>query len=226
MPPVHHSPSPLALVHCCGSPQLLWFPSVIGGAPSFVVSCPSSFIRCGSIHRRWSPLFIRCPVCSSLVVPPRLFIGGSPLRLFIVVPLIRHAWSPSFFVRAVCRLSPLVRRRWSPLVHSSYSPLFIVRAVRSLWRSPHLFVVGCPLSFVIDGPPSFVHHGSPRSSWFSSFVVCGFPFVHHGGALSVPSGGVMAVSTHNPPRKQWLAGLGTGAGSICHYGSVWGCCCC
>jgi len=55
----------------------------------------------------------------------------------------------------------------------------------------------------------------------TSFVV-GPPFMYRGGALGVrcswsPSGDVMAISTHDPPCEQWLAGLGTGAGSFRRY---------
>jgi hypothetical protein len=190
-----------------------------------------------------------------------------------------------------CRLSPLIRCRWSPLVCSSYSPLFIVRVVHSLcvlfvrcggppvcslWRSPHLFVVGCPLSFIVDGPPLFVCRGSPHSSWVvplhSLWVVpprlfivvplirrgwCPIhsmvtwpvaPVIHPASSGSQQWGWVLgfagggwwvvgcccvvirssnlpspgrrspvwcgdkAVSTHEPPHEQWLAGVGAGAG--------------
>jgi hypothetical protein len=92
-------------------------------------------------------LFVRYPIRSSLVVPPYLFVSSSPLHLFVIVPLIHHVWSLLFFVRAV----------------------------HSLWRSPHLFIVSCPPSFVVNGPPSFVCHGSPHSSCFPPFIVGGSP---------------------------------------------------
>jgi hypothetical protein len=76
--------------------SLSWFPSVVGGAPSFIISCPSSFVHCGYVHHRWSPvipllphLFImEVPLCSLWVVPP---------HVFVVVPLICQGVVPHSF---------------------------------------------------------------------------------------------------------------------------------
>jgi hypothetical protein len=93
--------------------SLSWFPSVVGGAPSFVprsfvvvpfvVGGPchsfiAPFMCCGGppfVRRRGPPSFI-VVVLPSFVMgcPPHSFVGGGPLRLSWLSPLVRLSWSP------------------------------------------------------------------------------------------------------------------------------------
>jgi hypothetical protein len=113
--------------------SLSWFPSVIRGAPSFVpclfvvvpfiVGGPcclfvAPFMCCGGppfVRRGGPPSFVVVPpsfvvVLPSFVVgcPPHSFVGGGPLRLSWLSPLVRSSWSP---LSVVCG-APLV-----PVIH-------------------------------------------------------------------------------------------------------------
>jgi hypothetical protein len=61
--------------------SLLWFPSVVGGAPSFIVGCPSSFVHCGPPHSSW------------VVLPLFVIPGHHRVMLWLLAPMIHPASS-------------------------------------------------------------------------------------------------------------------------------------
>jgi uncharacterized membrane protein YuzA (DUF378 family) len=157
--------------------------------PSFVVGCPPSII---SVPAARSAPGIHPASSGSQVCWQGLVLS------FVVV----LSWGGSGFHRWLLVVVPLVGHGGSPLVVVPYvyrglSPLICLSwwfPLCSSWVVTLHSSWGCPVHL---------------SWWSPLFVMCGPP---------LDCCRWCAVSTHDPPCEQWLAGLGTGAGSfICTH---------
>jgi hypothetical protein len=140
----------------------------------FVVGCPSSFVGCGSVRHRWSPLFVCCLVCvvwrspfhsswvgSDVVMWRGVFVHrGGPPSFVVVVP-------PSFIVGCPSSFVPVPTARSAPGIHPVSSGL------QACWQGlvPSFMVVllwggsrFCCWSLVVV--PLIRRGGSPFVRWW------------------------------------------------------------
>jgi hypothetical protein len=109
---------------------------------------------CGSFHRRWSLLFIHCPICALWRSPPHhlLWVGDDLVTWWC------SSWRPPSFI-------PIPTGRSAPGIHPGSS------GSQACWQRLVLWVV--PPSFVMGGSFSFAVGGAP-------LIRCGWsPFICH-----------------------------------------------